>query len=195
MTFDKIASIISLVLNPALVAAVTFLILMWPIPGNQIPLLLLGICVTFGTIIPLMMMQQLSTRGLISDFFISDKEERLKPFAGAIASYIVGSIALLFVKAPIIVTGLMLCYVGNTVVMMLITLRWKISVHASGIAGPATALVYGLGAWAIVFFILLVPVGWARMRLGAHTSWQILAGSLVTIIATGIQLRIYLSIL
>jgi membrane-associated phospholipid phosphatase len=141
------------------------------------------------------MMHQFSKRGLISDFYVSEKEQRAKPFAGAIASYVVGSVALLLVRAPTLVTGLMLCYAGNTVIMMLITLRWKISVHASGIACPTTVLVYGTGAWAAVFFALLLPVGWARIRLKAHTSWQMLAGALVTIVATWIQLWIYLSIL
>jgi membrane-associated phospholipid phosphatase len=75
---------------------------------------------------------------------------------------------------------------------MIITLRWKISIHAAGIAGPTTGLIYGIGVWAAVFFTLLVPVGWARVRLKAHTPLQMLAGGLVTIAATWIQMRIYL---
>jgi membrane-associated phospholipid phosphatase len=195
MTSEESASMISLVFNPAVIAAFTFLILLYPLRDIQAFLSLVGICITFGTLVPLVMMCQLSRRGLISDFYVSEKEERARPFAGAIASYVVGSIALLLVRAPTIVTALMLCYVGNTVIMMLITLRWKISVHASGIAGPTTALVYGVGIWTAVFFALLFPVGWARLRLKAHTPWQMLAGALVTITATWIQLIIYISIL
>jgi membrane-associated phospholipid phosphatase len=195
MTSEESASMISLVFNPAVIAAFTFLILLYPLRDIQAFLSLVGICITFGTLVPLVMMCQLSRRGLISDFYVSEKEERARPFAGAIASYVVGSIALLLVRAPTIVTALMLCYVGNTVIMMLITLRWKISVHASGIAGPTTALVYGVGIWTAVFFALLFPVGWARLRLKAHTPWQMLAGALVTVTATWIQLIIYISIL
>ena len=194
MTSVKLESIFSFVFNPAVVAAFAFLILLYTLQRIQ-ESLLLAICVTFGTLVPLVMMYQLSKRGLISDFYVSEKEEREKPFAGAITSYVVGSVALLLVRAPVIVTALMLCYAGNAALMMLITLRWKISVHASGIAGPVTALVYGLGMWATVFFIFLIPVGWARIRLGAHTPSQILAGALVTIVSTWIQLKIYSSIL
>jgi membrane-associated phospholipid phosphatase len=89
----------------------------------------------------------------------------------------------------------MLCYAGNTLVMMLITRRWKISVHASGIAGPTTVLTESLGLWASVFFALLLPVGWARIRLKAHTPTQVLFGALVTIAATWLQLKIYLAVL
>ncbi len=194
MASDKFESMISFVFNPAVMTAFAFTILMYPLESVQ-TILMLAIAITFGTLVPLGMMYHLSKRGLISDFYVSEKKERAKPFAGAIASYIVGSVALLLVRAPPIVTALMLCTVGNTAIMMLITFRWKISIHASGIAGPVTALVYGTGAWAAVFFLLLIPVGWARMRLRAHTPWQILAGALVTIISTWIQLIIYFSIL
>jgi len=193
MTSERAASVITLVFNPAVVAAFTFLILLYP--QNIAAPLLVGISLTFGTFVPLMMMYMFSKRGLISDFYVSEKEERAKPFAGAILSYLVGSLALLLVRAPTMITALMLCYAGNTLVMMLITLRWKISIHASGIAGPTTVLIYGLGTWASIFFALLVPVGWARIRLKAHTLTQLLAGALVTIAATWLQLSVYLAVL
>jgi membrane-associated phospholipid phosphatase len=89
----------------------------------------------------------------------------------------------------------MLCYLGNTVVMMFITLRWKISVHASGIAGPSTALVYLLGAIAAPLLLLAVPVGWARIKLGAHTILQVIGGASLTFLITWIQIGVYMSIL
>lgn len=195
MTPEKSASVISLVFNPAVTAAFTFLILLYPRQGNQTFLLLLATCITFGTAVPLVMMYQLTKSGLISDFDVSNRRERTRPFIGAAASYLAGSGALLLLRAPTIIITLMLCYACNTIIMLVITLRWKISVHASGVAGPATALVYSMGAWAAVFFILLIPVGWARVQLKAHTPWQVLAGALVTAIATWLQLKIYFSFL
>jgi membrane-associated phospholipid phosphatase len=191
---DRAASVISLAFNPAVTAAFTFLILLYPLQSIQTFLSLLATCVTFGTMIPLVMMYQLTKRGLISDFNVSVRQERTKPFVGAAASYLAGSSALLLFKAPTIIIALMLCYAGNTVIMLLITLRWKISIHASGVAGPTTALVFSIGWWAAAFFILLIPVGWARMQLRAHTPWQIFAGALVAAIATWLQLKIYFSI-
>jgi membrane-associated phospholipid phosphatase len=152
-------------------------------------------CITFGTMVPLVMMYQLTKLGLISDFDVSERQERTRPLVGAAASYLAGSGVLLLLRAPTMIVALMLCYACNTVIMMLITLRWKISIHASGVAGPATALVYSMGAWAAVFFILLIPVGWARVQLKAHTPWQVFAGALVTAIATWLQLKIYFSVL
>ena len=195
MTSVNSASVISLMFNPAVTAAFTFLILLYPLQSIQTFLMLMGTCVTFGTMVPLVMMLQLTKSGVISDFNVSERKERTRPFLGAAASYLAGGGVLLFMKAPIIIIALMFCYAGNTVIMLFITFRWKISVHASGVAGPTTALVYSVGTWTAVFFILLIPVGWARMRLRAHTPWQILAGALVTAVATWLQLIIYFAIL
>jgi len=78
--------------------------------------------------------------------------------------------------------------------MMLINLKWKISIHASGITGPATFLFYSFGMIAIPFFLLVLPVGWARLRLNAHTPAQVLAGATLTVAITWIQLKTYLHI-
>jgi membrane-associated phospholipid phosphatase len=65
------------------------------------------------------------------------------------------------------------------VLNLLITTRWKISLHVSNIAGTATlvAVTYGVGA---SLLLLLIPlVAWARIKIGAHTLWQALAGALL----------------
>jgi len=193
MISTRIASITTHISNPALVAAYTFILLLYT--QNVASPAFVGIVLAFGTFIPLLIIYLLSKRGFVSDLFVTHREERAKPFVGAVASYVVGSLALWLLRAPKIVTALMLCYAVNTVIMMLITRRWKISVHASGIAGPTTVLIRGLGAWAIIFFAFLVPVGWARLRLRAHTPTQFLAGALVTIAATWAGLAIYLAVL
>jgi membrane-associated phospholipid phosphatase len=189
----KIARAVTDVFNPAVVAAFTFLILLYS--RSSASPLFVSVSLTFGTFFPLAIILLLSKVGLISDLFVSEKRERAKPFAWAITSYLIGGLALWWLRAPPIVTALMFCYAGNTFVMMLITRRWKISIHASGIAGPATVLVEALGIWAAVFFALLIPVGWARIKLKAHTPAQVLAGALVTIVATWLQLKIYLAVL
>ena len=79
--------------------------------------------------------------------------------------------------------------------MIIITLRWKISIHASGITGPTTVLIYSTGITGSLLSILLIPVGWARVKLNAHTWSQFLAGAFVTAITTWLQLVIYLNLL
>ena len=188
----KAANIVSFGLNAPAVALITFLVLL---AGKNTSRFWPDFIVTasFGIILPLLILYYLRKRGVIADFFASNKRGRLIPFVGAIASYVVGTAVLLLVGASPIIIAVMFCYFGNSFVMMVITLKWKISIHTSGITGPATALVYLQGFVWSPFFLLAIPVGWARMKLGAHTLDQVIAGAVLTIATTWLQLEILLN--
>jgi len=187
----RFAELISFVFSPPIVAAPAFLyLILLQRPVDSLTLAVIS--VMFGALVPLSIVYGLSKLRIIPDLWASQRETRVIPFTGAIFSYILGSAALAIENSPAIITALMLCYAGNTVIMMLISMRWKISVHASGIAGPATALIYALGTAVLPLLLLVVPVGWARIRLKAHTLAQVAAGVLLTIVATWIQMGIYL---
>lgn len=190
---EELAEGISLLMNAPIFAFITFLLLLLSSRTANF-LQILTTVLLFGTIGPLVLVYILSKRGIIPDYYASERETRTIPFFGAALSYLLGALILSTLVAPIIVVALMLCYGVNTFVMMLINLKWKISIHASGITGPATFLFYTFGMIAIPFFLLVLPVGWARLRLRAHTPAQILAGALLTIAITWIQLKTYLSI-
>ena len=96
---EKSASVISLVFNPAVIAAFTFLILLYPLQNIQTFLLLMATCITFGTMVPLVMMYQLTKLGLISDFDVSERQERTRPLVGAAASYFVGQWRVIVVES------------------------------------------------------------------------------------------------
>jgi membrane-associated phospholipid phosphatase len=194
MDSNGFAELVSFVFNPPIVAAPAFLsLILLQRPANSLTLVL--ITVLFGALVPLGIVYGLSRRGIIPDLWASKRETRAIPFTGAICSYLIGTAGLVAARSPAIITSLMLCYVGNTVIMMLISLRWKISVHASGITGPATALIYSLGMTAVPLLLVAVPVCWARVKLGAHTLAQVAVGVLLTIPVTWIQLGVYLSVL
>lgn len=194
MDSRRAAEIISLVFNPPIVAAPTFLALLL-LERPRVLVELLVISVAFGAVVPLIVVIYLSSRGIIPDFYASQRETRYVPFIGAILSYLLGSAMLGLLGAPPIITSMMLCYAGNSLMMMVISLKWKISIHATGITGPATALIYTLGVTALPFLLLVVPVGWARLKLKAHTPTQVVAGALLTILTTLIQLGIYMPLL
>jgi membrane-associated phospholipid phosphatase len=192
MNSRGLAEIVTHVFNPPVVAAPTFLyLILLERPANSLTLAL--IILFFATLLPLTMVVILSRRGIIPDIWASERESRVIPFTGAIISYLLGAATLVAARSPIAITSLMLCYVGNTVVMMLISLRWKISVHASGIAGPLAALVYLLGTIAVPLLLLILFVGWARLKLKAHTIAQVATGALLTILTTWVQMGVYSS--
>ncbi len=186
-----IAKAISAALNAPLVTLYTFLYALIMLqPLNLAPLIL--ITTVFGTILPMGIILFMLRKGIIKDVYASNRETRLKPFLAAVVSYFLGLLALFMAGAPLLISVLMAGYLVNTVIMMLITLRWKISIHASGVAGPATYLVYIFGIQLLPLFLLIIPVGWSRLELKAHSLSQVLAGFFLTVILTYLQLYLYL---
>jgi hypothetical protein len=111
------------------------------------------------------------------------------------ASYLMGVTALLWFNAPFAVTALMACYFVNAIVMLVITLSWKISIHMVGVMGPLTALMFQLGTKIAPLMLLLLPVAWARLELKAHNKKQIAAGAVLSSLLTWVQMAFYVNFL
>ena len=188
----RVAQLVSVAMNAPLVALVTFV----PLVLSQARALaprLIAITTLFGSIFPLISVIYMVKKGIIPDIYASDRRTRLKPFLWAMASFLVGVATLLAVGAPSSVTALMACYLVNASILLVISLVWKISIHASGVAGPVTALVFQLGAKMLPFFLLALPVAWARIELKAHDLKQVAAGTLLTSVLTWLQMNLYVN--
>jgi len=194
--WDKVARALEITLSAPAYAAVCFLLIMllgpWNSPGFLETYL---ICLFFASALPVLVIMACVRAGLVSDMFLSRREERGLPFVGAISSYLVGTWSLSLLRAPRELLALMSCYAFITAIMSLINLSWKISIHAAGISGPTTCLVYLLGMRAVFLYALLVPVCWSRLKLGQHDLKQVLAGSLLPIPASWFWMEIALSFL
>ncbi len=68
---------------------------------------------------------------------------------------------------------------------LLINFRWKISAHAAGVAGVVALLIRiirdglpqdGAFLWLLIAIGLSGILGTARVWLGRHTAWQVIAG-------------------
>jgi len=186
----KLAEYVSAVMNAPLITLLTFIPLVYRF-GEGATTQLLAITSFYGCFLPLILVVYMLKRGIISDFYANERNERLIPFTATIVSYMMGTLTLMAVHAPEQITALMACYIVNGVVLLLITTKWKISIHASGIASPVTALVYLLGTRLMPLFLLFLPVAWARVELKAHDKKQVTAGALVSSVLTWLQMAVY----
>ncbi len=182
-----IAKIISHTASPTILAIPAFLLLLF-VTNPPSLLILLFVTILFGSLFPLGVIFALYKTGKIGDLEVSERGKRWMPFLGAITSYGVGTLLLLILVAPSIVTALMFCYFGNTVITSIISLQWKISVHALGVSGPITVLFFSLGWVYGLWFLIILPVGWSRVLLKAHTWTQVAVGFFLSIATTWIQL-------
>lgn len=190
----RLATIITIALNAPFVAGYALAILF--ISGRYGDRLVPFITsLLFVTVVPFLSLYLFARSGATSGIDVPERESRPLPFAMAIVSYSIGSLLLVITHSPVLLTAFMMCYFVNTAVMALISLMWKISIHAAGIAGPAIILIYALGAAALPFLLLIFPVAWARISLKAHTAMQIAAGFMLTPAITYFQLLVYMSLL
>jgi membrane-associated phospholipid phosphatase len=187
----KLASRLSAALNAPLITLVTFIPLI-VLYGRDQAALLIAITSIFGCVLPLIMVLGLLKLDIIKDFYAYDKETRSIPFLWTTFFYLLGVISLILVSSPPAVTALMTCYFVNGIILMLITFKWKISIHASGIISPFTALVYLLGGVMLPLLLVVIPVAWARVELKAHTKMQVTVGAILSCLLTWVQMSFYL---
>ena len=120
-------------------------------------------------------------KGWLSDVDVSRRIERPGPFLFGITSVALGFVFLRYVNAPKNLETLLLITTISGVIMLIVTLWWKISIHASSMAGVATMLTALYGAIMLPTFLLLILVSWSRVVLRRHTTAQVIAGSLLSI--------------
>jgi membrane-associated phospholipid phosphatase len=184
---EKIANFISTVTSPPLVAIPVFLVINYTLLYEGNWLWFSALSIFFVSILPIITsFLWIKRKNLERD--MPRREDRIYPLLLVILCYVLGVVVLYTLGAPQLTTVLMICYLINTVIVLLFSLYWKISIHAMGIAGPATAIIYLFG-WPGLIFSLLVPlVIWSRLYLKRHTPAQLITGTVLGYLLTSIQI-------
>ncbi|NYB52082.1 MAG: phosphatase PAP2 family protein [Methanobacteriaceae archaeon] len=184
---ENIANFISAVTNPPFVAIPVFLIINYSLLSEGNWLWFSSVSIFFVSLLPILTsFSWIKKKNLEVD--MPRRQDRIYPLLLVILSYIMGVVVLNLLGAPQLTTVLMFCYLTNTIVVLLFSLFWKISIHAMGIAGPATAIIYLFG-WTGLLFSLLVPlVVWSRLYLKKHTPAQLITGTFLGYFLTATQI-------
>ena len=119
------------------------------------------------------------------DIFVSERGRRWKYYLLSLLAYALG-LAYATWRGYRLYAALTLSYAATAAALAAVTVlcRWKVSAHTAGIAGPTTALVLVVGREAAALYLLLAPVAWARLELGAHTPAQLAAGAAIAVAST-----------
>jgi len=179
---ERTGRILSRFLGPNYVLAPLILILGMCDPVSwQRGLLWAGIVGLVGLGLPLTLWWRELQQGRISDWHISNRTERLQPriiLATMLAA--VGPVVLLLLfDGPRLLLVACLSALFLAVTNLAITFVWKISQHVSGVAATVTLITATLGVGASPILLLIPLVAWARVKVGAHTVGQTLAGGVV----------------
>ncbi len=193
----RLANAVSYFLNPLVFPPVAFALIEWHFGGGWASVAwTFGVSLAFFCLLPLVYVAGMVRSGRAESLEVRDRSRRLGPLVVSIASYAVGALLLWrTVQGPALplIVAFAALYPLNTAVLLLITLRWKISIHMTSLAGFVGVLLFvavtvwrdlpagpeaALTAATVAPLVLLVPLlMWARVRVGAHTLGQVVAGA------------------
>lgn len=154
---------------------------MFTSPGRKLIILFITFIFTF--LLPTINALILLKMRRINSLEMETIKERIIPYTSTALYYF--ALFYLFYNAnfPIIFQLLIVGAAISIVLTLLVTFRWKISAHAVGIGGVCGAvlgLVYRLQADMQLQFMIIILcsgiVGYARLKLNAHSPSQVYAG-------------------
>ena len=195
----KVAKTISTFTNPPIICIPLFFIICLVLSFengtfnfNEFIVLEL-ISLVFASILPMAIIVYWAKK-LNTDSDISNRQDRFTPLIVGIVSYFIGFLVLLFLNIDNFLTALLLCYSINTGVVLLITFKWKISVHTTGLSGPVGALILLLGPIGALFGILYPLLIWSRVTLEKHTLAQAIAGGVQGFFLTVLEMYLFITL-
>ena len=187
----SLAKIISVVFHPILLSVLTFSLLVLSGGGvTRRSLLILGLCILFVDVLPLLYVYQMKRKKLTSHWDIPERLQRNNPLLFSVFLYTLGFVLLILLNANLPVKVLMFAYMLNTSVIWLITRYWKISIHGASYGGSVATLAAVLSPvfyWLVALLPLLL---FARVQTKSHTPMQVLIGFTVMFLLTSIQFEV-----
>ena len=175
---EKFAVWVSRVLNPVFVLGIVIVLVSLKGSGSGTWIVLCALIALFFTVFaPWSIVLYMRRRGEISELFIPKRRDRLRPLFFFTASSWMGVGILYLIHSPPALYALMVCVAVQGTIALLITMRWKISLHAMGLWAACGVVIALYGGWWAV-----VPAGlvsWARLVLQVHSVSQVLVGSIV----------------
>lgn len=137
----------------------------------------------YALLIPGLSLGVLRRAGRISSYRIDDQHERTWPLAIGTLCYILCALTLAKVPAAGFLRKVMLAAACCEALCLVVSLRWKISLHLTGMGAAVAVLVtmniIGVEHALAPLACAIVATGAlasARLYLGCHNGWQILAG-------------------
>lgn len=129
--------------------------------------------------------------GKIHDWFMSNRLERRDvQFAWFFGSALFLAAAY-FLDAPRLLIALSLTMLVLSLLITIATLFWKVSVHMVGVSLFVLLLLLVYSS-SFLWLVVLIPlVGWARIKISAHTLTQVTVGSMVTILVTYLVFNLF----
>jgi membrane-associated phospholipid phosphatase len=189
---ERIAQAISAIFHPLILPAIAFTLLVIADPNPNVlhKLIVEVVAIVFSVVLVPAYIFFLKHKGVVDSADITIREQRINPLTMGAVSYFIGFLLLKLAGASNLIQGLMFCYATNTLLVLLITNWWKVSVHTTAMSGPLVVLAYQFGNVVFPFFGLIPLVGASRLILKRHTVAQVLVGAAIGVLMTALQIQL-----
>lgn len=187
MDYKKLSTGISWGLHPFLLPIYMMAVLLTMTtfahyPSN-VKFYLLWVVVLYAVIIPVLALGVLRSLGRISDYRVDDRRERMLPLLVGALCYILCAITIAKIPSAMFLRKFMVAAACCELLCLVVSLRWKISLHLTGMGAVVALLVVmnvvGVGNMVVPLMAAVLCAGAlasARLYLGCHNGWQVLAG-------------------
>lgn len=185
----QFAKIVSFVFHPLLMPTLGFFILLNSSVYLSSSINPLTTKITYATIfiftciLPFINVWFLVNKGFAKDIYLRTRQERKLPYLFSVVYYLILYYFLKPINLPPVIYLMVLGTTMASIITLLINLRWKISAHMVGIGGVLGAVIglserfmQNLNGTIIILFLIAGIIGYARLKLDAHTSAQVYVG-------------------
>lgn len=187
MNFRKIANTISWVLHPFLLPVYLMALLLtmttFALYSANVKFYFMWVVALYAIIIPFLTLGILRSLGRISDFRVDDRRERLLPLLIGTVCYVLCALTFAKIPSAIFLRKFMVAAACCEAMCFVVSLRWKISLHLTGMGAIVALLVVmnvvGVGNMLIPLSVAILCAGAlasARLYLGCHNPRQVAAG-------------------
>lgn len=182
MRFDAcgLADFLSWTISPVVVAPVVYgIIVLIGYADDPRNVAYLTVLFAASTFVPMLLIYGLKKIGKVSDYNMTFREQRFLPLLVLTGVNVLGYEFMQQLHAPRLLTGILLFNAVNTVLILLVTLQWKISIHLFTLTSCIALLFLVLGHPALWLFALVPLLMWSRIHLKAHNFMQTLVGAII----------------
>lgn len=187
MNYRKIFQGLSWALHPFLLPLYVMALLLTMTTFARYPLdvklYLLWVVVLYALVIPLLVLALLRSLGRLSDWRVDRREERTLPLVAGLCCYLLCAYTLSRIPAADFLRKFMLAAACCEGMCLVVSHYWKISLHLTGMGAVVALLVLmnvaGVGNMMVPLSVAILCAGAlasARLYLGSHNGWQVLAG-------------------
>ena len=191
----RLAHVISILGHPIFMPLYAFGLLIYTNPYINMMVstgsryFIITILVVFTITLPVITALLFKLFGLIDSVFMKTTKERMWPFIITLIWYYMGYQLFNKIQVPQSLNLLMIGTISVISVAIIITIRWKISIHMLGIGGVIGAIIgisqrfqFDHSLLLIVLFLFAGLIGYSRLKTKSHNFQQIYIGFIIGLV-------------